>query len=155
MCDCPERFPILCSFTSVSLSGLLMWSVPGGDCVYYYLFCFSRQGLLKVPLAPSRNFVYCVLCLPLCPLLLNPSPRFTTAESLSRQPISSDGGASFSLTECALGPCSHGTMCGFTLWFIDLSLERVLHGAHLCMADSGTKWRMAVQHLLLLCLYLR
>lgn len=60
----------------------LMWLVPWDHLVYSYLFCFSRQGLLKVPLAPSRNFAYCIHCLSLCPLFLNPSPRFTTADSV-------------------------------------------------------------------------
>lgn len=47
----------------------LMWLVPRDDSVYYYLFYFSRQGLLKVPLAPSRNSAYCIHCLSLLSLL--------------------------------------------------------------------------------------
>lgn len=61
----------------------LMWLVPGDGSVYYYLFYFSRQGLLKVPLAPSRNFAYCIHCLSLCPFFYNLSPLFTTADSSS------------------------------------------------------------------------
>lgn len=59
----------------------LMWLVPGDGGVYYYLFYFSRQGLLKVPLAPSRNFAYCIHCLSLCPFFFNLSLLFTTADS--------------------------------------------------------------------------
>lgn len=60
----------------------IMWLVPWDHRVYSYLFCFSRQGLLKVPLAPSRNFAYRIHCLSLCPLFLNASHRFTTADSV-------------------------------------------------------------------------
>lgn len=76
MCDCPERFHILCSFTSVSLSELFMWLVPREDPVYYYLFYFFSKRFLKLLLSPSRNSAYCIHCPSFCPFFFNLSPLF-------------------------------------------------------------------------------
>lgn len=87
----PRKIPYPLLFClSLFCLDFLMWLVPGEDYVYCYLFYFARQGLLKVPLAPSRNFAYCIHCFFLCPFFLNPSPLFTTADSQSKQTISSD-----------------------------------------------------------------